>query len=217
MTKYAISDLHGRKDLWLKANKEVFKEDDVIYFLGDAADRGFDGWELIKILLDDPRVTYIKGNHEDMFIAAAEKPLLNLRLLELNGGMGTYSDYLSDTEENRNNYVALLKELPVLAIIQNKQGQVINLSHAGYTPIYNPTEEDLLWDREHLYHEWPENENSIVVHGHTPVQYLTQGKTEIVQYANGHKYDIDLGAFASNKLGILNLETFEEIVVSLEE
>jgi calcineurin-like phosphoesterase family protein len=56
MATYVFSDLHGRKDLWLKANKEVLGPNDTIYFLGDAADRGPDGWEMIKTLLDDERV-----------------------------------------------------------------------------------------------------------------------------------------------------------------
>lgn len=72
MATYAVSDIHGRKDLWLKANKEVFSPNDTIYFLGDAADRGPDGWEMIKTLLDDERVIYLIGNHEDMLIKAIE-------------------------------------------------------------------------------------------------------------------------------------------------
>ena len=216
MATYVFSDLHGRKDLWLKANREVFGPNDTIYFLGDAADRGPDGWELIKLLLDDPRVIYIKGNHEEMLIEAIEKPLLNLRLLELNGGATTYDGYICDSEKNQKKYISKLKELPLLIITQNNTGQIINLSHAGYTPIYNPTEDDLLWDRSHIYHEWPENENSIVIHGHTPIQHLIDNKDcQIVCYADDHKYDIDLGAFISNKLGILNLDTFEEIIVEV--
>lgn len=215
MAKYAISDLHGRKDLWLKANKEIFKEDDVIYFLGDAADRGPDGWKLIKLLLDDPRVIYIKGNHEDMLIRAIENPRNNLSLLEMNGGENTYIKYIYDAEENQKKYFSKLKELPLLIITQNDSGQIINLSHAGYTPVYNPTEDDLLWDRSHIKHEWPEEENSIVIHGHTPVRYLIGDKYEITNYANGHKYNIDLEAFASNKLGVLNLDTFEKIIVEV--
>ena len=40
--------------------------DDVIYFLGDGGDRGPDGIRCIQRLLSDPRIIYIKGNHEQM-------------------------------------------------------------------------------------------------------------------------------------------------------
>lgn len=38
---------------------------------------------------------------------------------------------------------------------------------------------------------------------------------QIVCYADDHKYDIDLGAFVSNRLDVLNLDTFEEIIVEV--
>ena len=38
----ACADIHGCYDLWIQIKKEL-KEDDFLYFLGDAADRGQDG------------------------------------------------------------------------------------------------------------------------------------------------------------------------------
>jgi hypothetical protein len=55
MANYAITDLHGMWDLWEQV-KNYCKSDDVIYFLGDAADRGDDGIKIIKDLLLDKRV-----------------------------------------------------------------------------------------------------------------------------------------------------------------
>ena len=64
---YAVSDLHGRYDLWEKI-KSHLQENDVIYFLGDAIDRGPDGLKLMQELLTDKRVHYIIGNHEEMML-----------------------------------------------------------------------------------------------------------------------------------------------------
>ena len=67
MAKYAFTDIHGNYNLWL-AIKNYCKEDDEIFFLGDAIDRGPDGIKIMQELFKDKRVTYIIGNHEDMFL-----------------------------------------------------------------------------------------------------------------------------------------------------
>jgi len=45
----------------------------MIIFCGDACDRGPDGYRIMKELLDNPYVVYLKGNHEDMFTKAARE------------------------------------------------------------------------------------------------------------------------------------------------
>ena len=77
-----------------------------------------------------------------------------------------------------------------------------------------------------------------LVHGHTPVQYLQfefgyrdqppktkedllirqmwdspeiDWKPEIIRYCNGHKFDIDCCTVVSNRIALLNLDTFEVI------
>lgn len=219
MATYAISDLHGRKDLWLKANKEVFGPNDTIYFLGDAADRGPDGWEIIKTLLDDKRVIYLKGNHEDMLYNAVKKG--KTATLYQNGGKSTFEAFGLDTKENQKKYLEKLKALPKHETYYPFESKnVLILSHAGTTPgrpIFD--EDDWLWDREHLYDEWiSDREDIFIIHGHTPVQNLAEyeGIIKPIRYCNGHKVDIDLGAFISNKLGILNLDTFEDCSIKLE-
>lgn len=70
MAIYATADLHGYLDLYKKI-KDFLKPDDVVYYLGDAGDRGPQSWETIKVILDDPQFIYIKGNHDDMLVKAA--------------------------------------------------------------------------------------------------------------------------------------------------
>ena len=218
MATYAFSDLHGRKDLWLKANKEVFGPNDTIYFLGDAPDRGPDGWEMFKSLLDDERVIYLMGNHEDMLYNAVKKG--KTTTLYWNGGKSTFEAFKLDTEENQRKYINKLKNLP-LYVHWYKDNKNVILSHAGMTPdrpVFN--REDWFWDREHLHDEWfGASEDVYIIHGHTPVQNLVEyeGIVKPIRYCHGHKIDIDLGAFVSNKIGILNLDTFEEIIISLDE
>ena len=55
----------------IKWCKEQDPECTIVYG-GDAADRGPDGYRIIKELLNDPQIIYIYGNHEDLFIKAAD-------------------------------------------------------------------------------------------------------------------------------------------------
>ena len=71
---FFFTDTHGRKDLFDAMRTWCYEQDPEcnIIFGGDAADRGPDGYSIMKILLNDPQVIYLKGNHEDMFVNAAK-------------------------------------------------------------------------------------------------------------------------------------------------
>ena len=73
MSVFYFTDTHGRKDLFDMMRTWCYEQDPncTIIFGGDAADRGPDGYDIMKTLLADPNVIYIKGNHEDMFVHAA--------------------------------------------------------------------------------------------------------------------------------------------------
>ena len=55
---YCFTDVHGNYNLWRQV-ADYCDETDVIYFLGDAADRGEDGLQIIQELLRDKRVVYL--------------------------------------------------------------------------------------------------------------------------------------------------------------
>ena len=72
---FFFTDIHGMHDLY-RAIMDYCQEQDpeaMIIFGGDACDRGPDGYKIIKELLDNPQVVYLKGNHEDMFTKAAHE------------------------------------------------------------------------------------------------------------------------------------------------
>ena len=70
---FFFTDVHGMYDLYRAVMKHCEQEDPeaMIVFGGDACDRGRDGYKIMKELLDNPKVVYLKGNHEDMFVHAA--------------------------------------------------------------------------------------------------------------------------------------------------
>lgn len=235
---FASSDWHGHYDLGKKA-LDLLTADDKLYFLGDAMDRGPDGVKMLELLLNDPRVTFIMGNHEEFFIEYM--PLLleddyETHLADLwtvyNGGMKTWESALKYPKEQILEWVNKLRHLPKYLTYENKNGQTIHLSHAGFTPdsFEDRWGRDYLWDRDHICNRWQyfddaPHENEYVVHGHTPVQYLyhyrangdlstiNKDKPDIFRYCDGHKFDIDLGTIESKRIGLLDLDTFESIYV----
>lgn len=235
MATYAVSDLHGQKDLLIQIQK-FLKSDDKVYFLGDAADRGPDGWEMIKMILKDSRFEFLKGNHEDMLVQAAkdwfkyESYTDNYHILAYNGGGTTFYDMTCD--EWASDWIRCIDELSGRAEYINTLGWTIYLSHAGFTPRLNEEGkmawvwgEDLIWNREHFLEEWDEESfpQAIVVHGHTPIPYVVEdlGKrssqddlNKPYYYCNQHKICIDNGAFATKSTILLNLDTFEYHIFS---
>lgn len=185
------TDLHGNGLLWSKI-KEKLNVDDTLYFLGDAIDRGPDGFLIMLDMLKDPRVIYIKGNHEqfaiDFLRVARDIDHLNdvphdiINLWHSNGGSKTINDIWSNlTKDETKRLYLCLKNLPERMEVTIND-TVFLLSHAGYTPRYLTRDladdrQVLLWNREHFLDAWDESrdgENVISIGGHTPTCYLSK-------------------------------------------
>lgn len=76
MSYYVIPDIHGRNDLLQKALKDIYRREPnggKIIFLGDYIDRGPDNKGVLETVMNPPKdweFVCLKGNHEDMFLAA---------------------------------------------------------------------------------------------------------------------------------------------------
>lgn len=222
---YACSDLHGEYALWGKI-KNYCDATDKVYFLGDAADRGKDGIKIMQELIADPRVIYIKGNHEDIFCEQIYRwltagSLNNFSYWKRQGGYETMNGfYQLEKKEQQKLYNAIV-DLPYMVTLANNNNQEIYLTHAGFTPSkfaeHNFTtdeeaEQYLIWNRLHFDEEWENFENSFVVHGHTPERI-----GEMRKYANGHKFNIDTAVFVTGVACLLDLDTFKPIYFRYEE
>ena len=74
---FYFTDIHGQSWLYNEVMKLCTSDPEAtIIFGGDAADRGPHGYPIMKNLLDNPQVVYLKGNHEELFVNAA-KEILN--------------------------------------------------------------------------------------------------------------------------------------------
>ena len=72
---FCFTDVHGCRPLFDAIMSYCNKQDPdaTIIFLGDACDRGEDGYAIMKELLNNNHVIYLMGNHEDMFAKAARE------------------------------------------------------------------------------------------------------------------------------------------------
>ena len=230
MSIYACSDFHGHMKFY-KAIKDFITPDDVVYFLGDAGDRGPEPWETIKAIARDPQFIYLKGNHEDMLVDAIRDTIIRdssygWRLLASNGGSDTFDQVMA--EDDPMGWADWLHGRPTLEEYVNANREHIYLCHAGFTPwlkedggvkVPNRNGEKLIWDRLHYYDKdsfgpWG---NAIVVHGHTPIPCLWED-LEIPKedqemgalWYNAQKVCIDTGAHWTGHTVLLNLDTWEE-------
>ena len=149
---FFFTDIHGMGCLYNKIMDYCLKEDPecTIIFGGDACDRGPDGYRIMQELLNNPRVVYLKGNHEDMFIHAAiaikkdykeqldkehienyikyqcyrDYGLMELQLCVSNGGFDTIRDWMLDGMPE--DIIERLVHLPVTFNYNN-----IDFCHAG--------------------------------------------------------------------------------------
>jgi hypothetical protein len=223
MSIYAFTDVHGQYGLW-DMIKNHCKEDDTIYFLGDACDRGPDSIKIIKELLTDPRVIYLKGNHEELLETIVpelfEGGVNNFTHWLNNGGGETWEELSRERDNVIKEIIHQIKKLPYTATYKNTKGQHIFLSHSGaYRPFplgryhkWNivPDEDLYLWDRTHIKEtEWDYRFPKVyVVHGHTPVQLYFKSELPY-SYCENHKIDLDLASFDTKKIALLDLDTFE--------
>jgi serine/threonine protein phosphatase 1 len=216
---YVIGDIHGRLDLFEALIGEIEAEiardttvDHRIVLLGDLVDRGPDSAGVVertRLWQQARNVRVLAGNHEEMFLAAFEKPEA-LRHFLKHGGRETVLSYgLSTKQLATLTLEQIFERLPHL-VSQATRDYIAGFEpmiragdyvfvHAGIDPSRPLAEQkrsDLLWIRERfLSHEGPLEK--VVVHGHTIFDRVMDC---------GNRIGIDTGAFRSGVLTALVLE-----------
>lgn len=233
---YCFSDIHGIYSLWEKI-RDYCDESDTIYFLGDACDRGKDGIKIMLELIEDPRVVYIKGNHEQILFDAIEEAQADERnfnrksikidlnsesgrLCVLNGGKSTISKFNSLLGKDQIKIYNSIYKMPLRIDYQNSQNQVAVLTHAGTCLRENYSQRNYLWDRLHHYFPWEKEEkfkNYYVIHGHTPVPYIAMNLNVPVEIGEDEYWNV-LKYADGHKIDIdlLSIETKKVALFNLD-
>ncbi|OON40515.1 serine/threonine-protein phosphatase [Izhakiella australiensis] len=152
---YIVGDLHGcRRMLDEQLISQRFDpQQDLLISVGDLIDRGPDSRGCLA-LLDQPWFRCVRGNHEEMALAALKgADRAEHQLWQLNGGDWFYQLRGSQCIEARH---ALMRcrELPlVLHLVSD--GKIMVIAHADYPASHyawgqevNPR--DLVWSRERI-------------------------------------------------------------------
>lgn len=165
----------------------LLDETDRLIYLGDACDRGQDGIKIMQSLLSNDNITYVLGNHEQMFLNAVEcinnieklRYKSDLHLYFSNGGYPTYNEYIKLDTNKQISLTNKIKSLPIYVEYINKNNQHIFLSHSGFDidDINNTTikkqelfnknciiefkidSKNFIWNRKHLKTEYWNAEN----------------------------------------------------------
>ena len=156
------------------------------------------------------------GNHEHMLREAMkeDRGIENfyyespIELCLYNGGLETLNGWIEEGAPEE--WIQKLGALPYREELRPAEDEIMVLCHSGYTPgkksvldiFFLDEVEQYLWNREHMYDKWPENTNMYIIHGHTPLK-----TPEILVYADGHKYDIDLASYKTGRTCLLDLDT----------
>lgn len=148
---YAISDIHGHFKEFMKMIEKIhFSENDEMYVVGDAIDRGKDGMKVISYIMAHKNIHMIMGNHEHMFMHWFMKkahpyycePYSDFEMQQIwfrNGGEKTIRQYTYKyTEEEKRAIRDFIRNLPYEYKI-NVDGKNFWLVHArpNNFPVYD--------------------------------------------------------------------------------
>lgn len=213
MAHYVMSDIHGegaRFDAMLE--KIGFSGEDTLYILGDVIDRGPDGVQVLRYVLEQPNIHMLLGNHEQMCLEffAPGAGITELLRWHQNGNEYTLQDLEQMTAGERKQLLTQLESLPDHMEI-TVDGRNFYLVH-GF-PGENTTQR--VWGRPHRDASNPFPDCTLIV-GHTPVmlymESLEPGEHLRIFHAPGF-IDIDCGCGhhpANRRLACLRLEDMAE-------
>jgi serine/threonine protein phosphatase 1 len=203
---FVIADIHGCVDEVDRLLDALAPGgEDTVVFLGDYIDRGPASKAVIGRLLrlrgEGPRCVFLKGNHEDMFLAFLGEQGTHGEVFLSNGGEATLRSYGLDGRDAAEVAARLpvdhLDFLRTLAL-RSEQGQFLCV-HAGvdpHRPLAEQRAEDLLWIRDAFIAQ-PHPFGCTVLFGHTPRREVLLDQP--------YKIGLDTGLVYGNKLSCLEL------------
>jgi serine/threonine protein phosphatase 1 len=203
---FVIGDIHGcPEEIDRLLDHLAPSPSDTIVFLGDYIDRGPGSKTVVDRLLrlrqEGPQCIFLKGNHEDMFLAFIGLPGGYGDSFLYNGGAATLRSYgLEKYPANEisqrlpTDHLAFFKAL----VMQHTLGDFLCV-HAGLNPQRPMTDQerdDLLWIRGPFI-QHPHPFPFTVIFGHTPCREV------LIDLP--YKIGIDTGLVYANKLSCIEL------------
>lgn len=224
---YAMSDLHGCYDKYLRMLKRIdLKPEDTLYILGDVVDRGPDGVKILLDICERKNIVFLRGNHDDtamkvirymfdpseMFNEDKLVPMIESWVSD--GGNTTLSQFLSLSSEE--------KEKALLYLWNSKFYLEIEVKGNKYLLAHTVPEKEIMLNPDELEYEdfiWGEPDydlqyfdDKIIVTGHTPTGFIDKEYNGRIYVKNNH-IAIDCGAVFGKKLACIRLDDMQEFYV----
>jgi serine/threonine protein phosphatase 1 len=173
---YAIGDIHGclakLRALITRCERDAGREPMTVVFIGDYIDRGPDSRGVVEDVMRlqarlGANAVTLKGNHEDLLLAAADSSMSAGNWL-LNGGDKALRSYgVASARELPTDHLAWFRALR----LSFDDGQRLFV-HAGIDPdrpLDDQDAHDLVWIRERFLTD-KRDHGRLIVHGHTPLR-----------------------------------------------
>ncbi|MBQ9773604.1 MAG: metallophosphoesterase [Clostridia bacterium] len=218
---YVISDIHGNYQKFRALLSEIsFREDDVLYILGDIVDYGDEAMELIADVSVRLNVYPVAGEHDylaarmlygfDKMLKSGATPdagyISEMTAWVQDGGQSTLDGFRSLDAEAREGVLDYLSDMTLFEEVE-AGGKAYLLVHAGIAN-YDADADLEDYEPEDFFSEpldasYPLVDGKTVIVGHVPTK---SGKIE----RGAGSIFMDCGAGEGGRLGCLCLETGEE-------
>ena len=218
---YVISDIHGNYQKFRALLSEIsFKEDDVLYLLGDLVDFGDEAMELIADISVRLNVYAIAGEHDylaarmlhgfDKMLKSGATPdagyISEMTEWVKNGGRTTLEGFRALDADEREGVLDYLSDLTLFEEVE-AGGKDYLLVHAGIAD-YDPDTDLEDYQPEDFFSE-PLDASRELIAGKTLVVGHVPTKSGKIERGAGSIF-MDCGACEGGKLACLCLETGEE-------
>ena len=238
MATYAISDLHGQYDIFAKLLEVIhFSDDDFLYVLGDAIDRGPDGIKILQAIMNAPNMNLLIGNHEFLMLNAIaqdgttdELPGRDVSLwLDSNGGEATFEQYCTLSLEERQRLLSWMNTRMFTTLVSIGE-KTFCLTHSYFKVAlidskFNEVSYRLAWNivwrtpyRDDIYvpmDDYIENDWQFII-GHVPVQRVAGLDIKFEAFHDQNILLIDGGCSYRND-GVLDDNEYGVICVKLDD
>lgn len=233
MATWVIGDIHGCYTRFMKLlSMPVIEPDDRIILIGDIIDRGAESYKMIQWAMEhiteDGKYQMICGNHEDNIIndynrccrrflrgwyssSAQSVDDFDISFLECTYDFECYMSKAGfETIASVKPIINWFSSLPLYKKISVEDNDYV-IAHAWYGP--DLSRDDILWYRDindytgALTNDYVSEHGEILIHGHTPTQFMWHDNDKSDVYFREHSINIDCGCvFAGGKLAAIRLE-----------
>lgn len=180
MAHYVLSDVHGELGRFHRMLEKIhLRASDTLFILGDVVDRGPEGTQLLREIMQAPNMRMLLGNHEYMMLQYLnpEAMAADIRRWNRNGNAPTLAGYYRLTEAEQQAVLAFLRNLDteLMVTVSDKHYYLVH----GFP---GESAHDRVWGRPSLDTRNPLPSCRLVL-GHTPVLELLQPEERQLPYA----------------------------------